>query len=46
MTVGFGLYYLAECDGKSVSMILPYTKRYSKGTSEGVGRVWWYRVEL
>jgi hypothetical protein len=46
LTLGFGLYYLSEWSGKNASVILPYTRTYSKQTSEGVGRIWWYRIEL
>jgi hypothetical protein len=46
VTLGFGLFYLREWVGKHASVILPYTRTYSKETSTGVGRVSWYQVDL
>jgi hypothetical protein len=46
VVLGFGLYYLREWTGRHASMILPYTRTYSRETSTGVGRVWWYQVDI
>jgi hypothetical protein len=42
--LGFGLYYLANLEGRPASMIYPFTERYSRETSTGVGRGWVYPV--
>jgi hypothetical protein len=46
ITLGFGLYYLGDWINRNASLILPYTKGYSRETSIGVGRVWLYGVEI
>lgn len=42
--LGFGLYYLANLEGRPASMIYPFTERYSRETSTGVGRGWVYPI--
>lgn len=44
--VGFGLFYLAELQGSSSSIILPEIESYSRETSSGVGRSWLYPINL
>jgi hypothetical protein len=43
--VGFALYYIDRLAGSPASMIMPFTKRYSKETSKGVGRTWIYPID-
>jgi|ERR1041385_657687 hypothetical protein len=45
-TLGFGLYYLTEWQGKGASIIFPFCKTYTRETSIGLSRTWWYRVEF
>ena len=45
-TVGFGLYYLQEWDGKHASLIFLYCRTYARETSVGTSRVWLYRLEF
>jgi hypothetical protein len=45
-TLGFGLYYLYDREGSATSIRYPFSRSYKQDTTEGVGRVWWYRVEL
>lgn len=42
--LGFGLFYLRECQKNAVSVIFPYSKRYSAESSEGIGRLWKYEI--
>ena len=44
--LGFAVYYLCECVGRAVSVILPFAEHYSPKTSVGLARVWWYQLEL
>jgi hypothetical protein len=44
--LGFGLYYLTEWVGKHSSIIFPFCRTYTRETSLGLSRVWWYQVEL
>lgn len=44
--LGFVLYYLEECVGKSVSIIYPFSAGYEKETGMGISRIWKYRIEL
>lgn len=44
--LGFGLFYLAECRNKDVSIIYPFSAGYNPETSEGVSRVQLFTVEL
>lgn len=42
--LGFGLFYLKELEGAAASIIYPFSTRYSRETSKGVGRTWVYPV--
>jgi hypothetical protein len=44
--LGFSLFYIAECLGTNRSIIFPFSTRYSPETTEGVSRIWLYRVEF
>ena len=44
--LGFALFYLREMDGKSASIIYPFSQSYGKRTTEGLLRTWQYSVEL
>ena len=44
--LGFGLYYLTECVGRNSSIIFPFCRTYTRETSVGISRIWWYQVEL
>ena len=44
--LGFALFYIRECRGESVSIIFPFSKSYSADSSEGIGRLWKYEIEL
>jgi hypothetical protein len=44
--LGFGLYYLTEWVGRSASIIFPFCRTYTRETSKGVSRIWWYQVEF
>ncbi|AMO20733.1 hypothetical protein [Flavobacterium columnare] len=45
-TLGIALYYINECLDKPVSIIFPFSKKYSRETSEGISKIWIYKVEL
>lgn len=45
-TLGFGLFYLKELNGTASSIIFPFSSKYSRETSEGVGRTWRYPICL
>ena len=42
---GFGLYYLAECEDSTASIILPLPVEYSRETSSGHARSWLYEID-
>jgi hypothetical protein len=44
--LGFGLYFLNELEMTAASIIYPYSQRYSRETSTGVGRTWLYPIHL
>jgi hypothetical protein len=44
--LGFGLFYLKELDGAPASIIFPFSERYSRETSKGIGRSWLYPIYL
>ncbi len=44
--VGFGIFYLNECQGKAVSIIYPFVNAYNPDTSDGVSNFWEYHVNL
>ncbi len=46
MALGFGLYYLWECNNTPTSILTPIVRNYSPQVSRGIKRVWLYRVEL
>ena len=45
-TLGFALFFLKELESECASIIFPFTSRYSRETSSGIGRIWTYSVEL
>ena len=44
--LGMALFYIWECRRKPVSIIFPFSKSYSADSSEGIGRLWKYEIEL
>lgn len=44
--LGFGIFYLKELEGSASSIIFPFSSRYSRETSKGVGRTWRYPICL
>lgn len=44
--LGFALFYLRECEGTAASIIFPFSNQYSTDSSDGIGRIWKYEVEL
>lgn len=44
--LGFVLYYLTECINLPASIILPFSKSYSKESSIGILRIWKYTIEF
>ena len=44
--VGFGLYYLKNKSNIPTSMIFPFSSRYERETSKGVGRSWVYPIRF
>ncbi len=47
-TLGFALYYAAECVGRDVpvSVLLPFAAQYERETSTGIGRIWSFDVDF
>jgi hypothetical protein len=46
-TLGFAIFYITECFNKrSASILIPVSKSYSEKTSDGVGRIWKYQIQL
>lgn len=45
-TLGMGLAYLNHFTGKNISIVFPYTAKYSKETSVGISRLWKYSFEF
>lgn len=45
-TLGFALYYVFECLNEPVSVIFPFSSKYSRETTEGVSKIWMYVVEF
>ncbi len=45
-TLGFALYYVSECVGKSVSIIFPYCSGYTRETTIGLSKIWKYTIEF
>lgn len=45
-TLGFALFYIAECLNKPVSIIFPICEHYSKETTEGIAKIWRYTVDF
>ena len=45
-TLGIGLMYLNEFTDLPVSIIYPFTDKYAKWTSIGIGKIWSYTVEF
>jgi hypothetical protein len=44
--LGFTLFYLAECQDRSASIIFPFESAYNKATSISNERIWEYIIEL
>lgn len=44
--LGMGLVYLNEYDGKNVSVLYPFSEKYSKETSQGISKIWKYTFEF
>lgn len=45
-TLGMALYFIADCSNSNVSIIFPICDRYSRETTEGIGKIWRYTVEF
>jgi hypothetical protein len=45
-TLGFAVFYLAECQQEPVSVLYPLCQRYMRETSQGLSGAWLYEVEL
>lgn len=45
-TLGMILYYLYNKKSKSVSILFPFSMKYTSGHTEGVKRTWRYTIEL
>lgn len=45
-TLGFAIYFLAECEGKPASIIFPFCDHYSRETTEGISKIWKYTIGL
>lgn len=44
--IGFGLYYINECQSGIASIIFPFSRGYSPETGQGISRTWFYKVEF
>ena len=44
--LGIGLVYLNEFEKTNVSILYPFTERYSKETSKGISKIWKYTIEF
>lgn len=44
--LGFVIFYLKECTDRAASILYPFSAKYAADTSQGVSRVWLYRVEI
>lgn len=44
-TLGMALYYTMECVNQPASLIFPFSKTYSRKTSDGISKFWIYTVE-
>ena len=44
--LGFALFFLAECEGKPVSIIYPFTGTCAPRTGRGVSGIWRYTVDF
>jgi len=45
-TLGIALFYSEECSEKPASIIFPFCKKYSRETSQGISRIWIYKIEF
>jgi hypothetical protein len=45
-TLGFALYFVGNCLNDPVSIIFPFSKKYSRETTEGIAKIWKYTVEF
>lgn len=44
--LGFALFFLRECLGRAATIIYPFSRHYSPGSSSRIGRIWKYSVDL
>lgn len=44
--LGMALFYIRECRNQSANIVFPFSKTYAADSSEGVGRIWKYEIEL
>lgn len=44
--LGMGLVYLNEFENKNVSVLYPFSEKYSKETSQGISKIWKYTFEF
>lgn len=44
--LGFALFFLEECRGKNISIVFPFSSRYSTEGATGFCRLWRYQLEF
>ncbi len=44
--IGFGLYYINECNAGLASITFPFSEGYSPETGQGISRTWIYTLEF
>jgi hypothetical protein len=44
--LGMGLVFLNEFENKNVSVLYPFSEKYSKETSKGISKIWKYTFEF
>lgn len=44
--LGMGLVFLNEYEGHNVSVLYPFSEKYSKETSQGISKIWQYTFEF
>ncbi|CAC9973712.1 hypothetical protein [Flavobacterium panici] len=45
-TLGMALYYVCECLGKPASILFPFSKKYSRETTQGISNILIYEVQF
>lgn len=45
-SLGMALFYIYECQNQPVSIIFPFSDRYSRETSKGLSKIWVYTIEF